>query len=447
MKARRLAQCVASACAAGLLLHSGAASALGLLQAYQSALQSDPTYQGAVHENEGGQQSRIIGRAGLLPQLQADYSNSKNRADVSQADTLGNSQLTHPVYNSHVADISLHQAILNLDSVARYKQGIAQSDYSSAQFALHQQELVVRVVSAYMDALLSTEQLRLAEAQRDMYVEQKKVNDHLFEKGEGTKTDMLETQSRLDLAEAQVLEAQDTVQSTRATLAGIVGAEVTSLDELAPGFRVAPLPVGGYEEWKATALVNNPEIIAGKYAIEAAHQEVNKDRAGHAPRLDFVASYSKNTAQTIDTYNQDSTVRSIGIQLTVPLYSGGSVVATTRQAVAGQEKARSDLQATTDKVLIELHKEYAVVLSSVSRIAALDKAVASSELLIKATEQSIKGGVRINLDLLNAQQQLYTSKRDQAQARYTYLTALLKLRAAAGTAGVDDVRQVAAYFR
>src|SRR5471032_503863 len=446
MKARRLAQCVASACAAGLLLHSGAASALGLLQAYQAALQSDPTYQGAVHENEGGQQSRIIGRAGLLPQLQADYSNSHNRADVSQADTLGNSQLTHPVYNSHVADISLHQAILNLDSVARYKQGIAQSDYSSAQFALHQQELVVRVVSAYMDALLSTEQLRLAEAQRDMYVEQKKVNDHLFEKGEGTKTEMLETQSRLDLAEAQVLEAQDTVQSTRATLAGIVGAEVTSLDELAPGFRVAPLPVGGYEEWKATALVNNPEIIAGKYAIEAAHQEVNKDRAGHAPRLDFVASYSKNTAQTIDTYNQDSTVRSIGIQLTVPLYAGGSVVATTRQAMAGQEKARSDLQATTDKVLVELRKEYAVVLSSVSRIAALDKAVASSELLIKATEQSIKGGVRINLDLLN-QQQLYTSKRDQAQARYTYLTALLKLRAAAGTAGVDDVRQVAAYFR
>src|SRR5471032_278599 len=447
MKARRLAQCVASACAAGLLLHSGAASALGLLQAYQSALQSDQTYQGAVHENEGGQQSRIIGRAGLLPQLQADYSNSKNRADVSQADTLGNSQLTHPVYNSHVADISLHQAILNLDSVARYKQGIAQSDYSSAQFALHQQELVVRVVSAYMDALLSTEQLRLAEAQRDMYVEQKKVNDHLFEKGEGTKTDMLETQSRLDLAEAQVLEAQDTVQSTRATLAGIVGAEVTSLDELSPGFRVAPLPVGGYEEWKATALVNNPEIIAGKYAIEAAHQEVNKDRAGHAPRLDFVASYSKNTAQTIDTYNQDSTVRSIGIQLTVPLYSGGSVVATTRQAVAGQEKARSDLQATTDKVLVELHKEYALVLSSVARIAALDKAVESSELLIKATQQSIQGGVRINLDLLNAQQQLYTSKRDLAQARFNYLEGLLKLRAAAGTASADDVRQVASFFR
>jgi len=444
---RTLARCVAAACTAGLMLHSGAAAAIGLLQAYQAALQNDPTYQGAIHENEAGQQNRIIGRAALLPQLSADYSNSHNRADVSAADTQGNASLTHPVYNSHVAEVTLRQALLNLDSLARYKQGIAQSDYSSSQFALHQQELIVRVAGAYMDVLLASEQLRLAQAQRDTYIEQRKVNDRLFEKGEGTRTDMLETQSRLDLAEAQVLEAQDNLQTARGTLAGVVGEDVASLEELAPGFHTLPLEPGGYEAWKALSLKTNPEIVSARFAIEAAHQEVNKDRAGHTPRLDFVASYAKNTAQTIDTYNQDSTVRSIGIQLTVPLYSGGSVVATTRQAVAGQEKARNDLQATTDKVLVELHKEYALVLSSVARIAALDKAVESSELLIKATQQSIQGGVRINLDLLNAQQQLYTSKRDLAQARFNYLEGLLKLRAAAGTASADDVRQVASFFR
>ena len=449
LKPRRLARCVAAACAAGMLLHGGAAQALGLMQAYQAALQNDPMYQGAVHENEAGQQNRIIGRAALLPQLSADYSNSHNRADVTATDAFGVPDLTHPVYNSHVAEVTLRQGILNLDAVARYKQGIAQSDYSASQLDLHRQELIVRVAGAYMDVLLSREQLRLAEAQRDVYLEQRQVNDHLFQNGEGTKTDMLETQSRLDLAEAQVLEAQDTLQTAHATLGAIVGADidVATLDDLAPGFHTLPLSGGGIEEWKAVALANNPEIAAARHGIEAAHQEVNKDRAGHAPKLDFVASYAKNTAQTIDTYNQDSTVRSIGIQLTVPLYSGGSVVATTRQAVAGQEKARSDLQAATDKVMIELRKEYAMVVSSVARIAALDKAVASSELLIKATEQSIKGGVRINLDLLNAQQQLYTSKRDLAQARYNYLTGVLKLRAAAGTASTDDVREVAAFFR
>lgn len=444
----RLAQGVAAACAAGLLLHGGAAQALGLMQAYQAALQNDSMYQGAIHENEAGQQNRIIGRAGLLPQLSSDYAYSHNRTDVTATDALGVPDLSHPVYNSRVAEVTLRQGIINLDGVARYKQGIAQSNYSSAQLELHRQELIVRVCGAYMDALLSREQLRLAEAQRDMYAEQKRVNDHLFEKGEGTKTDMLETQSRLDLAEAQVLETKDTLQTAYDTLRSIVGTDVdvSTLDDLAPGFHTLALSGGGIAEWQATALANNPEIVSARYGIEAAHQEVNKDRAGHAPKLDFVASYSKNTAQTIDTYNQDSTVRSIGVQLTVPLYSGGSVAATTKQAVAGQEKARSDLQVATDKVTIELRKEYALVVSSVARIAALEKAVASSELLIKATEQSIKGGVRINLDLLNAQQQFYTSKRDLAQARYNYLVGLLKLRAAAGTASTDDVREMAAYF-
>lgn len=443
---RWLAQCVAAACATGLLLHGGQAGAIGLLQAYQAALQNDPTYQSAVHDNEAGQQNRYIGRAALLPQVSADYSNSHNRADVDASDNEGGSQLTHPVYNSHVAEVSLRQSIINFDGLARMRQGAAQSDYATAQFGLRRQEMILRVAGAYMDALLSSEQLRLAQVQRDTYLEQKKVNDRLFDKGEGTKTDMLETQSRLDLAEAQVIEARDNVQTSRATLAGIVGEEVTALDELAPGFHVAPVG-NGYEAWKEQALSGNPEIVSARFAIESAHQEVNKDRAGHAPRLDFVASYAKNTAQTIDTYNQTSTVRSIGIQLTVPLYAGGGVVATTRQAVAGQEKAKSDLQATTDKVLVELHKEYSLVLSSASRISALDKAVESSLLLIKATEQSIKGGVRINLDLLNAQQQLYTAQRDLAQARYNYLIALLRLKAAGGSLEGSDLIDMAAYFR
>jgi protease secretion system outer membrane protein len=111
------------------------------------------------------------------------------------------------------------------------------------------------------------------------------------------------------------------------------------------------------------------------------------------------------------------------------------------------EKARNQLQITTDKVFLDLRKQYLAVVSSRSRIAALDKAVESGKLLVTATEQSIKGGVRINLDLLNARQQLYTSERDLAQARYNYLVASMKMRAAAGTLGADDVRELGNYFR
>jgi protease secretion system outer membrane protein len=195
------------------------------------------------------------------------------------------------------------------------------------------------------------------------------------------------------------------------------------------------------------ALRQNPELLAQTTALEVAKQEILKARAGHAPRLDFVASYSKNASETINTYNQDSTVRAIGIQLNVPLYSGGSVNATSRQAVAGLERSRADLQAKTDKALIEVSKQFSAVQSGIAKVNALNRAVESSNLLIKATEQSIKGGVRINLDLLNAQQQLFTTRRDLAQARYAYLMASLRLRAAAGALDVNDVSRTASYFR
>jgi protease secretion system outer membrane protein len=137
----------------------------------------------------------------------------------------------------------------------------------------------------------------------------------------------------------------------------------------------------------------------------------------------------------------------VGIQLNVPIYSGGQVSGLTRQAVASRERAKADLDRRTNLVMVELRKAHSTLQSSAARVDALNKAVNSSTLLMRATEQSIKGGVRINLDLLNAQQQQATSQRDLAQARYSYLLATLRLRAAAGTLTGDDVRKLSAYFK
>ena len=442
---RKLACLVAGALAA--MLQAGGAHAISLMQAYDAALQNDPTFRSATHEYDAGQENRILGRSALLPNISASYSNSKVNADVTYITDGIATKPRELEYTSKVATVQLRQPIINFEGLARYKQGIAQTDYASAIYQARKQELIVRVAAAYTDALFASTQLRLAEVQRDVYAEQQSVNNRLFEKGEGTKTDMLETQARLDLAEAQVLEARDNVQTARATLAGIIGQEVVAVDDVTPEFRIAPDAGLRFDEWREIALKQNPELAAMQFAIESARQEVNKSRSGHAPRLDFVASYSKNNADTLNTYNQDSKQKAIGIQLNIPLYSGGSVNALTRQTIATQEKAKSDLQATTDKILVELRKQHALVASSVSRIRALDKAVASGTLLVKATEQSIKGGVRINLDLLNAQQQLFTSSRDLAQARYGYLLGMLKLRAAAGVLDLDSLREVSMYFR
>ena len=433
---------VVAAVATAALLASGSASAITLVEAYQKARANDAIYRAAFYANQAGQENRIIGRANLLPSVSASWSGNKNKTDLTIAKIT-----SHPDYTSRAASVQLRQAIFNLDAYARYRQGVAQANASAAVFDFEGQQLVVRVVGAYIEAMFSENQLVLATAQRDMYLEQNKVNERLFKGGEGTRTDMLETQARLDLAEAKVLEAKDVQVATRATLAAIVGEDVASVDSLSPAFRVRPVDRTDFAAWKAAALVGNPELKAQVYGIEIARAEVLKARAGHAPRLDFVANYSNNDSESINTLNQASKTRSLGLQLNIPLYGGGAVNAQARQAVANQERAKAELEGKTNKVLLDLRKDYDSVASSVARIDALVKAVDSARLLMTATQQSIKGGVRINLDLLMAQEQLYTVQRDLAQARYTYLLAALRLRASSGALSADDVREVSLNLR
>jgi protease secretion system outer membrane protein len=431
---------------AAMALGAGTASAINLQQAYDAALKNDPTFKMGIYENEAGKESRIIGRAALLPNISASYSSTRNRVDQTQV-IGGKDVLSHPQYISRGAAIQLRQPLFNMEGYARYRQGVAQSKEAEAKFEMSADEVAVRVAQAYFETLFSNDQLTLVMAERDAFVEHMKVNKRLFEKGEGTKTDMLEIQARLDLSEAKVLEAQDALTAARNTLEGLMGMTAENLAPLAPNFRIERITPATFEEWRAIALENNPELKAARLAVEVYQQEVKKIRAGHMPRLDLIATYSNNDSETISTFNQSTLNRSVGIQLNVPLYAGGQVSASSRQAAAAVERYKAELDVRTNRMLIELRKAHGVVVSSTSRVNALIKAVESGNLLMKATEQSIKGGVRINLDLLNAQQQMVTSQRDLAQARYGYLLGVLRLKAAAGTLTGADVSEIAAYFR
>lgn len=418
------------------------ASALSLLQAYDAALKNDPAYRAAFYTREAGLENRKLGRANLLPSINGSYSGSQNRTTLEGGGSVGPRD-----YLSRSATVQVRQPLFNLDAFARYKQGVAQTNYAEAVFDSQSQEVIIRVTSAYADVLLKEYSLALAQVERDALVEQRNSNDLLFKRGEGTRTDMLETQSRLDLAEAQLLEAEDALATAKDTLAGIIGGPVDALDRLRSDFRTAVTDLKGYESWKDQALAQNPDIKALKQAVEISRQEINKQRAGHLPRVDAIGTYGKTGSDSITTIDQEQTIRSIGFQMNIPIFSGGATSAATRQAVANNEKAKADLQAQIDKVLVELRKNYNGMVSGAARIDALVKAVDSAKLLVTATEQSIKGGVRVNLDLLNAQRQLFTAQRDLAQARFVYMLSNLRLRASAGTLSEEDVRLTAAYFQ
>jgi protease secretion system outer membrane protein len=436
------------AVAALLAFAAGNAGAVSLQQAYEAALKNDPQYRMNYYENESAKENVNLGRSNLLPRLSGSYRASRNIADTfTCCDRFGVDIPAHPRYISRSASINLQQPILNLDSIFRYRQGKVQTAQGAKKFESDTNDVIIRVVGAYADALFAEDQVELSRVQRDMYLEQMKVNNRLFEKGEGTKTDMLETQARLDLAEAQLVEARNNAIAMRNTLAGIIGMDPGTLDKLGPEFRFQDLPLKSFEDWRRTAEERNPLLAAGRLAVENARLEIKRQKAGHMPTVDLVAGYSRDDAASLQNYQQDSINRTVGVQVNIPIYQGGAISATTRQAAANLERSRAELDTQSNRIMVELRKSYDLVENSVAMITALERAVASGKELMVATEKSVAGGVRINLDLLNAQQQLYTSQRDLAQARYSYLLGLLRLRADAGTLNPDAVREVAAYFR
>ncbi len=343
---------------------------LGLEEAYQAALQNDPMYRSAQHERDAGDQNLALGRSKLLPNLSIDYQKASNQLGITQVG--GPSAPTQQFnYLSEVTTVQLRQPLFNLGDMAMYRQGRAQADYSDAQFSSRSQDLLLRLVQAYTDTLYANDQLELVQAQHAAYGEQMQSNQRTFQKGEGTLTDMLETQSRYAMSESQIIEAQQGLTTARRELTAMVGSEVVDLDPMMENFQPEPLDPSDFDSWKSIALDHNPDIAAQRHAVEASEQEVAKSQAGHAPQLDLIGSVSRNNQGSIYTYAQDMLVRTVGIELSIPLYAGGYVSALSSQAKANLEKARADLDDRSNKVVVDLYKQYGMVLTSYSRVAAL----------------------------------------------------------------------------
>ncbi|MXS83197.1 channel protein TolC [Nitrosomonas oligotropha] len=425
--------------------------AMSLLEAYEAALLHDPTYRSAYHENEAGQQAEAIGLASLLPNLTVTHTQSKSAGTISgvQRDNRGNAvPFSNPAnFDSQISTLTLRQPLINLEAVASYRIGKAQADSSRAKFTGRSQQLVVRLVEAYVETLLAQDHVKLSEAQLTSLEELKRVNERMLIKGEGTTTDVLETQSKHAIAQARVIEANDELEGAQLKLEAIIGQKINQLDRLSDAFNTRAIQLQDYDSWYALALERNAELVTQRHAVTSGKEEIRKSFAGHTPRVDLVASLTKNNRGSFVTLNQDAELGTIGVEVNLPLYAGGRVNALTAQAKANHARAEADLDAVTDKVLVELKKQHNLLKSGVKKIESLELAVKSAELLVEATEKSIRGGIRINLNLLDAQQQLYTAQRDLSRARFDYLLAYLRLQLAAGTLALDDLRNIASYFK
>lgn len=408
----------------------------GLVEVYREAQQQDAAYASARAAYEAGQEKLPQGLALLLPSINLSANTTAN--DVDTPTTSRN-------YNSNGYSLSLSQPIYRKQNFAQYEQSKSQVTQAEAQFAIARQDLIVRVAQAYFDTLLAQDNVALAGAQKAAIGEQLEMAKRNFEVGTSTIVDTHEAQARFDLSTSQEIAAQNDLEIKRRALQLIIGKVQEHLDALNDKLPLVLPEPNDMAKWVEQAEQLSPQIAVQRAALEIARQEVEKNRAGHYPTLDLVAGYNQN-ANSSYLVSGTTTSQTIGLQVNLPIFQGGSVNSKVREALANQEKARQDLELGSRQAALQTRQSFLGVTSGMAQVKALEQALVSSQSSLDSTRLGQEVGVRTNVDVLNAQQQFYTAKRDLSQARYNYILNQLKLKSAVGTLQDEDVEQVSRWL-
>lgn len=433
-------------CAAALWASSFMAGAHGqsLVQLIEQAQVNDAAWQSARAQLDATIYQSEQAKAGLLPQigvqLGSQYSDSRTRYDYAGTALRSNLNAAQ-----HSAALQATQPLYNPSNFATYKQGQRNVDLGYAQIQAQAQDLLIRTAKAYFDVLAAQDALRLVQSQKQATAEQLEYAQRNFEIGTSTITDTREAQARMDLVLAQEIAAQNDVQVAQAELDQLAGADSHVQPwPLKQPVRLPTLEPGEMTSWLAQADAQNPSVQQARIALDIAKLETEKAQAGHKPTVDLQASYAQQrnpngSMASQGMTNMRSNVGTVGVVMNIPLFAGFAVQNRVKETVSLEEKARADLEDTKRQVAQAVRTAYFGVQSGYGQVRALEAAVASSQSALEANLLGYEVGVRINMDVLNAQSQLYQSQRDLAQARYNLLLGHLQLRQASGLLSMQDI--------
>jgi outer membrane protein len=412
------------------------ASAQSLQDLYNAALGFDASYQSAKSQYEANVAKAEQAKALLLPSANFALGASRSNQEI-----LPNPDRS---YGSQTATISASQPLYRPVNKASYEQGLKQVAVAQAQLQSAEQDLIVRVSQAYFDVLASTDSLTFVKAQKAAVAEQLASAKRNFEVGTATITDTREAQARFDLVVAQELAADNDLRVKTIALNQLVGLSNASPKPLAAPVALAPVEPANPEAWVQQAQAQHPALRQLQVALEVAELETAKAQAGHKPTLDLTGSYSAVNNNGTNQAVGDSRVNvaTVGLSFNLPLFAGFSTQNRIKETLALEDKARTDLEASRRTIAQATRTAYFGVQSGQAQVKALEAAEASSQSALEANKLGYQVGVRINIDVLNSQSQLFNTKASLAKARYDVLVGGLKLKQAAGTLKADDLAPI-----
>jgi len=427
---------------AALLLLAGTAShAADLADVLLLAEENDPEYSAAEAAMQATSEARPQAIAQLLPSLSASASRSRNREDTQRAVFSNKGIVDTDAYS-----LTLVQPLFHADDFIQLQQAKKEALQAEATFAAAGQALMQRTARAYFAVLSARDTLDFARSEKQAIKRQLEQAQQRFEVGLIAITGVQESKAARDLAVADEIAAENALDVANEGLRELTGSYIDALAPLGAEVPLLSPEPDDIDAWTKTALENNPELLALRLQTDIARNEVQRQRAGHLPTVDFVGEHSVRDVAGGSFGDSESTDNTLSVQLSLPIFEGGAVLSRTREAGFLHQKQFDDLERRQRAVQRGVREAYLGVQSGISRVKALQQALVSARTALEATEAGYEVGTRTTVDVLDAQSTLFRAKRDFAQARYDYLLSTLDLRAAAGSLSRIHIEDVSGWL-
>jgi outer membrane protein len=414
----------------------GNAAALTLAQAIAAARSHDAGYLAAGNARDAGHEKRVQGRAGLLPQAQIDSSYStQSQPGAAYATDV----------RRHSYDIAVTQPIYDPARVATYKRDTALSDAADVDFAKAEQSLMIDVSNAYFDVLFQREALAAAQAAKKAFSEQLKQAQSALKLGEGTRIEVDEAQANYDQADAQVIAAGNDLEISQAAYIRLTGMAPATIEPVQ--WSCVPPTSADPDALMSNAATHNLNVRAAQLQVKQAQADVLTARAANLPVANLQAAYGTDWSRALDGNDWDAifgttsktNVVQLGVNVTIPVFSGGAGLSQMREAARRRAQFDAALEDARRKAREDARTAYLNLTNGQALIRAKQRALQSADIKVKSTRMGQEVGLRSTIDLLNAQQHYFEAMRDLADARYKFLKARLQLSAALNTLDADTV--------
>lgn len=436
---RSLAACKWAMCGALLACH-GVAGAIALLDAYRAALAHDAAVRASAASLRVAQEKASQAEAQLQPFISLALSRASNDVERINANPAGRDVRASERYSSYNQTLQIRQPLLRRALWLSRDHAASLIDSGEAALRQEQGQAALRVTAAYLDLMLAQDEVALALEERAFLRQGLDAAHKTWVAGSGTRTDVDDVQVRIDLHETHILDAQQRLEQARRALAVQTGLEVGALATWIPGR--TPLPVSeaaSLDDWLLRAEASSAELQGAKARVEAGRAWVARERAGHEPTLDAFAQVTRSGSETVTTPESRYTSRSVGIQLTVPLYAGGGTQSAVREAAADLDRAEAELDQLRRTLFLRVAQAYHATQYQARKIDALTRAEASALRGLESARRSARAGVRSSLDVIDAERHLQSARRELSAAHYEYLKSRLALRVLAGEDPLPEI--------